>query len=98
MSFCWMTKREVLDSLRKGIETEHFRARVSWPQGFNGGAKLTVETRPVKAEFVGTYEFGEHAPDMMYEALTDELQAIKIKADKLIFEVECYASERRRSA
>ena len=71
MRIGFLQSKEVLDMMRKGIETEHFRARVSWPNGFDNPPTVNVTMNHA--------EFGRHldstAADVMEEVLTSERSA-----------------------
>lgn len=82
--------RQVLDQLRRGVETEHFRARVTWPQGFDGMPKVTVSMN--HTEFCAD-EWGS-AEDNMHETLTDELNELYRQVSALTHTLSIFSLDR----
>ena len=86
----FLYNRDVLDMLRKGISTEHFRARVSWPLGFDGDPKIIVTMN--YTEFYPD-EWGG-AEDNMHETLTDELNDLYGRVHDLIHTIGIFSIDR----
>lgn len=89
----WMTVREAVDQLKNGFETEHFKARVSWPHGFDCNYKLEI-TMKNPASMLSDYDYGIKASTELYSALESELDDLRHMADNLIFSIGCYEMHR----
>ena len=92
----WMTVREAVDQLKNGFETEHFKARVSWPLGFDCNYKLEI-TMKSPASMLNDYNYGFKASALLYESLESELDDLRHMADNLIFSIGCYEMRRNQN-
>ena len=95
MRISFLYSDKVLEMLRKGIETEHFRARVSWPNGFDNAPKIKIGMS--YCEFVGggiNSDDLNDANDIMYETLKGELDYLQDRISALIHEIGVFAIDR----
>lgn len=91
----FLHSNQVLEMLRKGIETDHFRARVSWPEGFDNAPRVKVSM--LNCEFVGggiNSDDNYDANDEMYDTLKSELDDLHERVDSLIHEINIFAIDR----
>lgn len=91
--FHYKTKREVIDALRNGVKTQHFRAKIRYPEGFEHSEKITIEMiNP--ADFRSEWDYGVRATRDMYDDLTDELLDLRDKVDEVLSEITLWMVER----
>lgn len=90
--FKYLTKAEVIDALKNGIESEHFRARLTYPGGYDNRERVTVEMiRPFE---ISRNDWGENASDLLYKALTEELNRLHYDVEAVNSEIAWYAIDR----
>lgn len=89
----WKTVREIVNECRTGINTDHFHAVVSWPQGYDGNDKIEIMmTKPFVAS--SREDYGIRASRTVAKEINEELDELKHRIDSLIFAVGCYAIDR----
>jgi len=87
------TKREVIDALRHGIKTQHFKATIRYPDGFDGNEKVTVEMI-ASADYTSNWDYDMRATRELYDDLTSELLDLRDKVDEILSEITCWMIER----
>ena len=72
------------------IDTEHFRAEVKWPLGFDFAPTITVT---MKQGYFRDDDYGR-AEDVMHETLSDELKDLNNRIHSLTYSIEIFAMDR----
>ena len=91
----WLGAKDFYKQLKCGIETEHFKALVTWPDGYDAPERIEV-TMAKPFTFTSDEEHGIQAALEIRDALREELDDIKRMADNLIYSCGCYKEIRRK--
>lgn len=73
------TDELVSELLGKGvvIETEHFKAVLSCPDGIENEEMLKVETKPTRLEYKAVFEADGSVEEQMFDELNDDLDTLR---------------------
>lgn len=92
--FHYKSVLQVKDALRHGVRTQHFKATIRWPGGFDEPETVTVEMIAPVTE-VSDPDYGERASKMMYENMADELLDLREMVQDIVDEIGLFALQRK---
>ena len=85
----WMSVEDFCRGMNFGVETEHFKARVTWPNGYDSPERVEV-TMVQPFAFTSDEEHGIRARDVIHDKLNEELDDLKRMTENLTIAVYCY--------
>lgn len=86
--FWRMWRKDVLDGVRSGVDSDYFWARVTWPNGYGEAAKVEIHTKQ-------GIRFGEEDTDKAIKDIESDLRLLKSRVHDLTFEISRFDNWRR---
>ena len=77
--------QDALQLLRQGVRTEHFTARVTWPNGWTGPEHVALQMSPFPV--FSDWETGENAADRICNILQEEGRTLEREIRRMVSEV-----------
>lgn len=82
----YKSKRDVLDALKNGVRTDHLKATISYPDGFDSPEKITISMLK-DFELTSVPEGGFNAARELRDIIDSEALELKEKIDEITHEI-----------
>lgn len=90
----YRSKRFVLEALKNGVKTDHFKATITYPDGFDSPEKVTISLIK-NFELASIPEYGFDAARELRDLIDNEALELKEKVDEITHEIGLFAMFRK---